>query len=397
MEVSLQIRKWVASTQQTLQHVPSVSRDYATRLLKVASTVNTKLVTRFSKLKSFWSSLTLAQLCYLISSTILFALAFSDDAELIHLTLPVIIILIGLTNEFWPHFLKVWDSLQGKAFILTFYAIMANTALASASGLVNEVTHVSAESLTYSHNMALIINIPTWFILSSFLMLLVVQILLPIYLILLVLLKPFGVHKIWHKPDYRFPILTALIRYLLATFLLFVFMYGSVQSGFLNQNSPLLGSVYVGFITADETANPSTSKTNEVSEVKKGFEGAESKADGFVSFNVHNLTERNSPTEDTTKNEEDAFSRDALLRKSHDVQLIQKQILATFIYDYEADSFSRCAHPENTRVIELNDYEILTVKKSKTAEVGYEFDVIACVSPGINSGAIKSPGSRNNS
>lgn len=385
MEVSPQIRKWVASTQQTLQHVPSVSRYYATRLLKVVLAVNTKLVARFSKLKSFWTSLTLAQLCYLISSVILFALAFSDDAELVHLTLPVIVILIGLTNEFWPHFLKVWDSLQGKAFILIFYAIMANTALASASGLVNEVTHVSAESLTYSHNMALIINIPTWFILSSFLMLLVVQVLLPIYLILLVLLKPFGVHNIWHKPDYRFPILTALIRYLLATFLLFVFIYGSVQSGFLNQNSPLLGSVYVGFVTADEKANPSTQQSKEVSEVTEVFGNAESKADALVSFEVHNLPERNSSPEYDTDDEEDAFSRDALLRKSHRVHLIQKQILATFIYDYEADSFSRCAHPENTRVIELNDYEILTVKKSDTTEVGYEFNVIACVSPGINS------------
>ncbi|WP_210561730.1 hypothetical protein [Psychrosphaera aestuarii] len=377
MDVSPHIRKFVAITQQTLHHVPSLSRKYATRAIEKVSIVNTKLVRTFSKLKSFWTSLTFAQICYLISFVLLFVMIFPEGIELAHLTLPVVIILIGLTNEFWPHFLKVWDSLQGKAFILTFYAIMANTALASASGLVNEVTHVSADSLTYSHNMALIINIPTWFILSSFLMLLVIQILLPIYLILLILLKPFGIHKIWHKPDYRFPIVTAFIRYLLATFLLLFFLFGSIQSGFLNQNSPLLGSVFVGFISSDEKANSLTLETNKGLEAHKGSEANEG-------------SEVNEDSKDAalhiTNVEEHAFSRDTLLRKSNNVHLVQKQILAAFIYNYEADSFSRCAHPENTRVIELNDYEILIVKKSETADIHYEFSVIACNSPGITPG-----------
>lgn len=120
MEVSLQIRKWVASTQQTLQHVPRVSRDYATRLLNVVSTINTKLVARFSKLKSFWSSLTLAQRCYLSASLLLAVFVLNDMSSLGYMCIPAGIVVVGLVNEFWPHFLKVWDSLQGKAFILGF-------------------------------------------------------------------------------------------------------------------------------------------------------------------------------------------------------------------------------------------------------------------------------------
>lgn len=232
---------------------------------------------------------------------------------------------------------------------------MANTALATASGLVNEVTHVSADKLTYSHNMALIINIPTWFILSSFLMLLLIQVLLPVYLLLLLALKPFGVHKIWHKPDYRFIFSIALIRYFWATFLLIFFLYGSIKSGFLNQSTPILGDAYAGFVSDHDD---------------EYIEG--SNPDDLLEEQLKALDEQRKANLE-------------VIYKSKAVHLLQKQILAAFIYNYEADSFSRCAHPQNTRVIELNDYELLTVKKSETAEVGYEFSVIACHSPGINS------------
>ncbi|WP_269521201.1 hypothetical protein [Alteromonas sp. BMJM2] len=369
MDVSLPLRKLLTTAQQSFQYTSRTFGKFATQLFYTSIIGLKKLGSLLSHLQSFWKSLTFAQLCFLISLVILIVMVSLDSLEFVYTTIPSFIILAGLTHEFWPHFLKIWDSLQGKAFILTFYAIMANTALASASGLVNEVTRVSAEHLTYSQNVALIINIPTWFILSSFLMLLAVQILFPLYLLLLIVLKPFGIDKTWHKPHYRFPLTTAVIRYILATYLLIFFLFGSIQSGFLNQSSPVLGSVYVGFINADGEVDTSDNASTDFEEANLSTPSSEVKN-----------TEQEQEQED-----EDHFSRDAIIRKSDGIKLTQKEILAEFIYSYEANLYSRCKHPENTRVIELNDYEILTVKKSETADLGYEFEVIACVSPGINS------------
>ena len=365
MDVSLPLHKWLAIAQQSFQYILRTFGKFAAQLFYTSISLLKKLGSLFSHLQSFWKSLTFAQLCFLISLVILIVMVSLDSLEFVYTTIPSFIVLAGLTHEFWPHFLKMWDSLQGKAFILTFYAIMANTALASASGLVNEVTHVSAEHLTYSQNVALIINIPTWFILSSVLMLLAVQILLPLYLLLLIVLKPFGIDKTWHKPHYRFPLTTAVIRYILTTYLLIFFLFGSIQSGFLNHSSPLLGAVYVGFISAEDEADTSDNDSTDDEDA--------------------NLSTPPSEVKNTEQEHEHLFSRDAILRKSDSVKLTQKEILAEFIYSYEANLYSRCKHPENTRVIELNDYEILTVKKSETADLGYEFEVIACVSPGINS------------
>ena len=371
MDVSFPLRKWLTTAQQSFQYISRTFGKFATVLFHTSLSVLKKLGNLILHLQSFWKSLTFAQLCFLISLVILIVMVSLDSLEFVYTTIPSFIIVAGLTHEFWPHFLKMWDSLQGKAFILTFYAIMANTALASASGLVNEVTHVSAEHLTYSQNVALILNIPTWFILSSVLMLLAVQILLPLYLLLLIALKPFGIDKTWHKPHYRFPLTTAVIRYILATYLLIFFLFGSIQSGFLNQNSPVLGSVYVGFISADDEADTSDKVSTDLE--------------------LADLSPPSSEIENKEHEHEDHFlSRDAILRKSDSVKSTQKETLAEFIYWYEANLYSRCKHPDNTRVIELNDYEILTVKKSETADLGYEFEVIACVSPGINSTSLLS-------
>jgi hypothetical protein len=64
-------------------------------------------------------------------------------------------------------------------------------------------------------------------------------------------------------------------------------------------------------------------------------------------------------------------------------RLMQKQLLAEFIFNYEADEFSRCANPEGTRVVELNDYEILTIRPLKNDDIGYTYTVIPCRSAAI--------------
>ena len=60
-----------------------------------------------------------------------------------------------------------------------------------------------------------------------------------------------------------------------------------------------------------------------------------------------------------------------------------KRLIAMFAYSFEADSYSRCLKAENSKAVELNDYEIVQVTPDHHAEYGYRFEVIACDSPGV--------------
>ena len=67
----------------------------------------------------------------------------------------------------------------------------------------------------------------------------------------------------------------------------------------------------------------------------------------------------------------------------------QLALLAEFIYRYEADTRSRCAHTENSSVIEINDYEILQITPTSQSELGYEYEIIPCESAAIGKGKIE--------
>jgi hypothetical protein len=88
--------------------------------------------------------------------------------------------------------------------------------------------------------------------------------------------------------------------------------------------------------------------------------------------------------DETSELEEDltALLTDAK-QKSIRYKKTQRQALASFIYEFEADSRSRCAHPEGTRVIELNDYEILQIEKTDEVEEGFVYTVEPCRSAAI--------------
>ena len=52
-----------------------------------------------------------------------------------------------------------------------------------------------------------------------------------------------------------------------------------------------------------------------------------------------------------------------------------KAILAYFIYELEADSYSRCQVTEGSRMVELNDYEILEITQLSEQERTYKYEV----------------------
>ena len=262
--------------------------------------------------------------------------------------------LVGIVSETWPKFMVLWNSLPGKAVILFVYAIIANFALASASGMVNSITGVSASALPYSHNFALILMVPSWFFVTTLMALVGGMLVIFVYLFFLLLLKPFGVQRLWHQPGYRFVLSTAVAR--------FVWTLGvALQLGILAGQVGLLSEF------SSDSANPLIT----IEETENKRENSESP-----------LTEEQA--EDVSELERDLTT---LLtnakQKSVDYKKAQRQALANFIYEFEADSRSRCAHPEGTRVIELNDYEILQIEKTAETAEGFVYTVEPCRSAAI--------------
>ena len=149
---------------------------------------------------------------------------------------------------------------------------------------------------------------------------------MPFYLILLVILKPFGVHGLRHKPEHQYVLSTAFLRYLWLVKLFINLSAMAAKVGVITSDTPLLGPSYTaasqGFFKSNEEDDPARA--------------------AVVDASHHALQQE-------------------IQRNTNSFRSAKKCLLAEFIYNNEADSRSRCAHPDDARVIEINDFEILTV------------------------------------
>lgn len=352
------------------------------------------LLKRASRGTTFWKSLNLAQRCYAAATLVYFSVLFFDIQGAFFNIVIGVLVTIAILHEFWPRFMVVWNSLPGKALILFIYAVIANFALASASGLVNNVSGVSAASLPYSHNFAIILMLPSWFFITTLLALVLVQLVMPLYLIALLLLKPFGVHGLWHAPDYRFVFTTALVRYVWTILILVKVIEVSMESGVVSFFSDTPSEVVstsseVEDKGVNDTQIGNAKKTVRLADAANNLKGlieaefeAERRSAAVLKADSKALPETTSP--DSTEDEK-VVSFD-LAAQSAKFRLMQMQLLAEFIFHYEADEFSRCANPEGTRVVELNDYEILTISPLENDDIGYTYTVIPCRSAAIGNG-----------
>ncbi|GMM86182.1 hypothetical protein [Pseudoalteromonas sp. MTN2-4] len=353
------------------------------------ATTHVKKLSRFfrrfaERITHFWCSLTLAQRLYLIAFIASLSAAAmlhdasvenmygsmkkSDDSDSIGIfgVLYILCVLTALVIELWPKLIKFWEHTIGKAIIFIFYAFLANYALAYAAGTINQITGVSADHFPYTHNLSLMLSIPTWFMISTFIVLILTPLLQPVYMVFLLLLKPFGLQYRWHKPDYRFPIITSFIRMSLCTIIALAFFLITVLSGVSGSMKTIFSTVIGNFSSinlaygtskdADETSNEDALTISTTATKSK-----------------NNITEVN-----TQKNTDHEYYERV---NNYDNRI--KQILAYFIYELEADSYSRCQVTPGRRVVELNDYDILEIWPIEGKEKAYHFEVKPCISPGI--------------
>ncbi|QYJ74486.1 hypothetical protein [Shewanella sp. FJAT-52076] len=391
----------------SLMELPALTSQVKMKISGLFNRPFTQPFTRMlSGLKQFWHSLNFAQRSYVTATLLLLVeTVLMLDFGPWFLGLMCLLVLTGLVSEFWPRFLHLWHSLPGKALILLFYAVVANFALGNAAGMVNEVTGVAASSLPYSHNFAILLSLPGWFFITSLLMLLLAQVAMPFYLLLLLLLKPFGIHALWHPPHYRFVFTTALVRWFWSIALLIQLLMLGAFTGVGSDSSAFTSGLYEGFFEADEKVQKQVIDTGILpipADDSKASAAAEALIDTINegAGNKAVLTEAALNNESVTEAAEGSdgsfgvrISRDGettnlasmpvreMKDRAERYHSLQQSMLAYFIYVYESDSRSRCQHAEGSKVVELNDYEILEIQKDDSIPLGYSYSVKRCISP----------------
>ncbi|WP_462157072.1 hypothetical protein [Pseudoalteromonas sp. GB56] len=281
----------------------------------------------FARFDTFWQSLSSAQRLYAI------ALALYP----ISIWLTTALTVVALTIEFWPRFLKLFHSLPGKALLLLFYGTITNFVLANAAGTVNEVTSVAASHFDYTHNFAILLYLPSWMLALSVIALLLLQLVLPLYVLVLLVLRPFQRFGLSFLDHSKRPIQTAIARFTLCCI---VTVNLFVTSGDFQNASDAIEQVSASF--EDEIANTQ----NQSKETPP---------------TVHLEAKLEDPLEDSDK--------------------WIKILIAQFAFRWEADEYSRCEKNAKSRVVELNDYEIVELFEDESAPYGVRFEVKKCVSP----------------
>ncbi len=320
----------------------------------------TKLVER---IQAIWFNLSTAQKLYLLALSSLIVLQSG--------WLSATITIIALVIEFWPKFNQLWHSLAGKALILIFYASIANFVLAGASGIVNDVTHVSSTHFNYTHNFATLLYLPPWAMGISLATLLLFQLFLPFYIFALLLIKPFGSERIKFISQSYSPLLTAIVRFVLASVVLINLI------SFIDDQPPeeVLDNIVSTF--ADSKAIAKESGEEQQKAVEELSEKIEQQLPDSSEKPLRPKPDINLDGDgETAENLRQFLDTKGYFERS-------KRLIAMFAYSFEADSYSRCVKTENSKAVELNDYEIVQVTPDNNAEYGYRFEVIACDSPGI--------------
>ncbi|KZN37291.1 hypothetical protein N474_07120 [Pseudoalteromonas luteoviolacea CPMOR-2] len=320
----------------------------------------------------FWHSLNTPQRLYFSALFISIAvILFTNDDNHSWFHLVAVLALVAMLLEFWPKFLVFWESLPGKAVILLFYAFIANYALVQAAGMINDITGVSSDPLPYSHNLSVLLSLPTWFFITTIVLLVLLQLAQPLYLLVLVLLRPFGLHRMWQPTDYKYPVTTGILRLVFSMLIL-------VQVATLISHTGLSGGVnqflkgwfeiivrpsdFEKYLSNEQSKPDGTKLTEaEQAELQQALDDREKE--------LNKLKAEISVTSDNTA--------------QYEAQL--QRILRHFIYEYEADSRSRCEHAQGTRIIELNDYEILQITKlnDDNSESSYLYEVVPCISAAL--------------
>jgi len=311
-----------------------------------------------------------AQSCYLGATVffLLFLLLGTDNIVLAQIA--AVLLLLATAKEMWQRFSIWWHSLLGKACILTFYAIVLNFSFAYAESIVNGVIGVRPNIVPYSVNLAALLLAPAWTLIGSMLTLQFYSMLHLIKVMLLLMLRPFGVKSKHLLDDEVFPVWTLIARivYLpVVTVILFLTLF-SYFSGH-PENFLSWGDTEQQQQISHEAVQKQVEDIKKLEEQLQQPKGPHSKVPEFQIFFEDGYLMGNS-----------GFKLPTMLWLN--------KLVASFNYHIESLGASSCKLTPPEHLVHINDYEVLVITPDATQPVGYSYKVRVCDSPAFPVGVI---------
>ncbi|NVK24232.1 MAG: hypothetical protein HWE10_04840 [Gammaproteobacteria bacterium] len=326
--------------------------------------------------ESFWLHLTqdlsTSQKFYFAALVTLLLSMQSESSVFDGFTLTGLLALAALFSEVWPRFVKVWETLLGRVFIVLFYAILANLAVAIAAQKVNEVVGIDPSPLFYTLGFTTVVLAPLWFLGLTAVSMVVYMIALQIWIIIVFLLKLIRVpiYRNTGKTKVLYPILTNVLRVILIPIML--------------SSLAAVAEVYVGDIDYQLTDESKEKVTNVSNGLKDTIKNQAAK-DAGRALNVEEqsaLDEVFSSFEQELVGEKQPSSDSAPPIETEkgdgpDDKKILK-LIASFVHNIETFEYSQCKKADNERAVFVGETDILISKENPEARLGYEFSVRVC-------------------
>lgn len=271
-----------------------------------------------------------SQWCYFTASTLLLLTAFTDGS---YLPLVALIAFVGLIRELINVFHRIWSTTLGKSFTLITYASTANLALAFAALKINLITGVEPMPFIFTLGFTTLVLMPFWIALSSLVMFMLILILANIWLLISIPIRLIGIPLEIHWEDKHRAMLTMLMRIILIPIVLVHLI--NVMLPYIGQDviSDQNGfSLNIGDDLSDAAVNNIESN------------------DDMINIGV---TEQ---------------------------QRLIENVIAKFIFYFEAYPRSACIKSDNEKSVILDDYTVLLISENDSAVHGYDYIVKKCVS-----------------
>ncbi len=349
-----------------------------------------------NKIQPIWQKLQPAQRGYALATVcvVLWLLSFCSQQWLLYGM--ALALLCAVTLDMWQGFLRIWNSLAGKALIIVFYAILGNFCFAMAESQVNNLIGIRTDVVPYTVNLAVLLLAPIWSFSLSLVVLTLYTILHTGKIMLLLLLRPIGIRSHHILGDEAYPVKSLLARIIyLPVFMSClavlpgVYLAGdSTQFEQMFSGEPTLISVKSGDATEPgvAAADKAADKAEQVAE--QAAAATETATDSDQ--NAEQLTSAAVAAGNSRKNNN---SKQLEINLNSALPTIPwlNRALAGFLYQMESMSRSSCVMSGQEHLVHINDYEVLVITPDKKAETGYRYQVRLCGSVGYSQPASLPP------
>lgn len=337
-----------------------------------------------NNIQPVWQKLQPAQRGYAVATlfVLLWLLSFCSQQWLLYGM--ALALLCAVTLDMWQGFLKIWNSLAGKAVIIVFYAILGNFCFAMAESQVNNLIGIRTDVVPYTVNLAVLLLAPIWSFSLSLVVLTLYTVLHTAKIILLLLLRPIGIRSHHLLGDEAYPVKSLLAR----------IIYLPV---FMSCLAVLPGA----YVTGDSSQLANLFNDEPTLITVKNSDDATNGADASV---ASDNTDTSGHLLNTDASVEDTPAADGKMPKPKNTKQLEIDVnnampsipwlnrtLAGFLYQLESMGRSSCLMSGQEHLVHINDYEVLVITPDKKAETGYQYQVRLCGSVGYRQSASATP------